>query len=152
VLGFALFRVLLAGSGLVWFGLQSSKVEIAAAIREGARGSAPVGKTNELRGLLIVIRICAGSGVDGGSGTAVRHSGIASGRSWFHPSRVVASNIYLPHPNNPDLDRYGPISKLLNSFVRETVRRVRAIPGVDLASITTDLPVTHLSLAKSPSK
>jgi hypothetical protein len=25
------------------------------------------------------------------------------------------------------------------------VRRVRAIPGVELASMTTDLPVTHLS-------
>jgi len=47
-------------------------------------------------------------------------------------------------PNNPDMDRYAK-PEVLNSFVREAVRRVSAIPGVNLASMTTDLPVTHLS-------
>jgi putative ABC transport system permease protein len=32
---------------------------------------------------------------------------------------------------------------MLNSFVREALRRVRGIPGVEFASITTDLPVAH---------
>src|SRR5206468_2256199 len=63
----------------------------------------------------------------------------------FNPSRIVAANFYLPVPNNPDLDRYSSNPEILNSFAREVVRRVNAIPGVDLASMTTDLPVTHLS-------
>jgi putative ABC transport system permease protein len=42
------------------------------------------------------------------------------------------------------MDRYAK-PEVLNSFVRETLRRMRAIPGVDLAAMTTDLPVTHLS-------
>src|SRR5262249_11504130 len=54
VLSFALLVSMLAGLG---FGLvpalQSSKAEIAVAIREGARGSGTSGKTNRLRGLLI---------------------------------------------------------------------------------------------------
>jgi putative ABC transport system permease protein len=62
----------------------------------------------------------------------------------FNPSRVVAANFYLPVPNNPDMDRYGK-PEILNSFVREALRRVRAIPGVEFASLTTDLPVTHAS-------
>jgi putative ABC transport system permease protein len=62
----------------------------------------------------------------------------------FNPSRIVAANFNFPAPNNPDMDRYAK-PEILNSFVRETVRRVSAIPGVDLASMTTDLPVTHLS-------
>ena len=62
----------------------------------------------------------------------------------FNPSRIVAANLWLPVPNNPDMDRYAK-PEILNSFVREAVRRVSAIPGVDLASMTTDLPVTHLS-------
>ena len=47
----------------------------------------------------------------------------------FNPSRVVAANVYLPVPNNPDMDRYAK-PEILNSFVREALRRVRAIPGV----------------------
>ncbi|HLJ90597.1 MAG TPA: FtsX-like permease family protein, partial [Candidatus Angelobacter sp.] len=62
----------------------------------------------------------------------------------FNPSRIVTSYIYLPHPNNPDLDRYANLDTF-NSFVRESVRRVSTIPGVDHAAITSDLPVTHLS-------
>src|SRR4029078_10394050 len=38
--------------------------------------------------------------------------------------------------SNPDV---------LNAFLREALRRMRAIPGVESAAITTDLPVTHSS-------
>jgi putative ABC transport system permease protein len=62
----------------------------------------------------------------------------------FNPSRIVAANFYLPVPNNPDTDRYAK-PEVFNNFVREAVRRVGALPGIDLASLTTDLPVAHLS-------
>jgi predicted permease len=42
------------------------------------------------------------------------------------------------------MDRYAK-PEILNSFVREAVRRVHAIPGVDQASMTTDLPVTPVT-------
>jgi putative ABC transport system permease protein len=42
------------------------------------------------------------------------------------------------------MDRYSN-PEIVNSFVREALRRVRAIPGVEFAAITTDLPVTHSS-------
>src|SRR5262249_12296699 len=60
------------------------------------------------------------------------------------PSRIVAANLYLPVPNNPAIDRYAK-PDIFNPFVREAVRLVSAISGVDLASVTTDLPVTHLA-------
>ena len=62
----------------------------------------------------------------------------------FNPSRIVAANLYLPVPNNPDMDRYAKPG-IFNTFVREAVRRVGALPGVDLASMATDLPVPHLA-------
>jgi predicted permease len=146
VLGFALLVSLLAGLG---FGLapalQSSKAEIAVAIREGARGSGTSGKTNRLRGLLIVSESALAVVLMVGAGLLMRTFwGLLQENPGFNPSRIVASNIYLPHPNNSDLDRYANLENF-NSFVRESVRRVSAIPGVDLASITSDLPVTHLS-------
>ena len=146
VLAFALMITLLAGLG---FGLvpalQSSKAEIAVAMREGARGSGTSGKTNRLRGLLIASESALAVVLMVGAGLLLRTFwGLLQENPGFNPSRIVAASVYLPVPNNPDMDRYAK-PEIFNSFVRETVRRVRAIPGVDLASVTTDLPVTHLS-------
>jgi predicted permease len=144
VLSFALLVSLLVGLG---FGLvpafQSSKAEIAVAIREGARGSGTSGKTSRLRGLLIASESALAVVLMVGAGLLLRTFwGLLQENPGFNPSRIVAANLYLPVPNNPDMDRYAK-PEILNSFVREAVRRVRAIPGVDLASVTTDLPVTH---------
>jgi putative ABC transport system permease protein len=146
VLAFALLISLVAGLG---FGLipalQSSKAEIAVAIREGARGSGTSGKTNRLRGLLIASESALAVVLMVGAGLLLRTFwGLLQENPGFNPSRIVAANLYLPVPNNPDMDRYAK-PDFFNSFVREAVRRVSAIPGVDLASVTTDLPVTHLS-------
>jgi predicted permease len=146
VLAFALLVSLLAGLG---FGLvpalQSSKTEIAVAIREGARGSGTSGKTNRLRGLLIASESALAVVLMVGAGLLLRTFwGLLQENPGFNPSRIVAANLWLPAPNNPDMDRYAK-PEILNSFVREAVRRASAIPGVDLASMTTDLPVTHLS-------
>jgi predicted permease len=147
VLGFALLVSLLAGLG---FGLvpalQSSKAEIAVAIREGARGSGTSGKTNRLRGVLIASESALAVVLMVGAGLLLRTFwGLLQENPGFNPSRIVAANLWLPIPNNPQMDRYAK-PEILNAFVREAVRRVSAIPGVDLASITSDLPVTHLSV------
>src|SRR5256714_9880241 len=146
VLSFALLVSLLAGLG---FGLvpalQSSKAEIAVAIREGARGSGTSGKTNRLRGLLIASETALAVMLMVGAGLLLRTFwGLLQENPGFNPSRVVAANFYLPMPHNPDMDRYSH-PEILNSFVREALRRVRAIPGVEFAAIATDLPVTHSS-------
>ncbi len=146
VLGFALLVSLFAGLG---FGLvpalQSSKAEIAVAIREGARGSGTSGKTNRLRGVLIASELALAVVLMVGAGLLLRTFwGLLQENPGFNPSRIVAASTRLPIPNDPQMDRYAQ-PEILNSFVREAVRRVRALPGVDLASMTTDLPVTHLS-------
>ena len=146
VLSFALLVSLLAGLG---FGLvpalQSSKAEIAVAIREGARGSGTSGKTNRLRGLLIASETALAVVLMVGAGLLLRTFwGLLQENPGFNPSRIVAANVYLPVPNNPDWIA-TPSPKFSTPFVREAVRRVGALPGIDLAAMTTDLPVAHLS-------
>jgi len=146
VLTFALLVSLLAGLG---FGLvpalQSSKAELAAAIREGARGSGTSRRTNRLRGLLIASQLALAVVLMVGAGLLLRTFwGLLQEDPGFNPSKVVAADLYLPVPNNPDMDRYAK-PEIFNAFVREVVRRVGALPGVELASMTTDLPVTHLA-------
>jgi putative ABC transport system permease protein len=57
----------------------------------------------------------------------------------FNPSQVVTANIYLPHPNNPQLDPYLTFAQQI-PFNRELLRSANAIPGVELAAITSNLP------------
>ncbi|HET6934958.1 MAG TPA: ABC transporter permease, partial [Candidatus Angelobacter sp.] len=57
----------------------------------------------------------------------------------FNPSHVVTANIYLPHPNDPKLDPYLTFAQQI-PFNRELLRRANAIPGVELAAITSNLP------------
>jgi putative ABC transport system permease protein len=146
VLAFALLVSLLAGLG---FGLvpalQSSQAEIAVAIREGARGSGTSRKTNRLRGLAVASESALAVVLMVGAGLLLRTFwGLLQENPGFNPSRIVAADLYLPVPNNPDMYRYGK-PEIFNTFVREVVRRVGAIPGIDLVSMTSDLPVTHLS-------
>src|SRR5215471_9153699 len=146
VLSFALLISLVAalGCGLVP-ALQSSKAEIAVAMREGGRGSGTSGKTNRLRRLLIASESALAVVLMVGAGLLLRTFwGLLQENPGFNPSRIVAVSLYLPVPNNPDMDRYAK-PEIFNPFVRDALRRVNAIPGVDLASVTTDLPVTHLA-------
>ena len=146
VLAFALAVSLLAGLG---FGLvpalQSSKAEIAVAIREGGRGSGTSSKTNRLRGVLIASESALAVVLMVGAGLLLRTFwGLLQENPGFTPTKIVIADTRIPIPNNPQLNRYAQ-PESLNTFVREVLRRVRTIPGVDLASMTTALPVTHLA-------
>src|SRR5262249_25430419 len=125
--------------------LQSTKADMAEAIREGARGSGTSRKTSRLRGLLIASETALAVVLMVGAGLLLRPFwNLLQGDPGFNPSNVCPASFYLPVPNNPDKDRYGK-PEMLNAFVREALRRLRAIPGVEFASLTTDLPVTHSS-------
>jgi putative ABC transport system permease protein len=63
----------------------------------------------------------------------------------FNPTQVVAANLSLPEPNDPKADPYLSVAQQ-TSFNRELLRRMRAIPGIELAAITSDLPTTNLSV------
>src|SRR5262249_61137140 len=92
VLGFALLVSVLVGLG---FGLvpalQSSKAEIAVAMREGGRGSGTSGKTNRLRGLLIASESALAVVLMVGAGLLLRTFwGLLRGNTGFNPFRIVA--------------------------------------------------------------
>jgi putative ABC transport system permease protein len=57
----------------------------------------------------------------------------------FNPSQVLTANIYLPNPNDPQLDPYHTLAQQI-PFDRELLRRANALPGVELAAITSNLP------------
>jgi len=60
----------------------------------------------------------------------------------FNPTQVVTANIQLPNPNESEADPYLDIPRRA-TFDRELLRRMKAIPGVELAAITSALPTTN---------
>jgi len=122
--------------------LQSTRPDVFAAIREGARGCGYSTRTNRLRSALIVSEMALAVVLMIGASLLLRSfAGLLESNPGFNPSSVVAASMWLPVPNDPKADPYAGIAPQA-VFVRETLRRVRAIPGVDLAGMTSALPAS----------
>src|SRR5215467_3533167 len=144
VLSFALLISIL--TGLV-FGLapalHSAKAALYSAIREGGRGSGYGAKTGRLRDVLIVSELAFAVILMVGAGLLLRAlRDPLQENPGFNPTQVVAANMQLPNPNESEMDPYLDIPRRAN-FDRELLRRMNAIPGVELAAITSALPSTN---------
>jgi putative ABC transport system permease protein len=147
VLAFALAISVLTGLA---FGLapalQSAKGALSSAIREGARGSGSSANTGRLRDALIVSELAFAVVLMVAAGLLLRTlRGLLQENPGFNPTQVVAANLPLPEPNDPKADPYLSLAQQ-TSFNRELLRRMGAIPGIELAAITSDLPTTDLRL------
>ena len=141
VLLFALLISIFTG---IIFGLapafQAMQADMTAAIREGAQGSGYSAKTFRLRSLLIVSELALAVVLMVGAGLLLRTFwGLLQENPGFNPSGVVTASVYLPVPNDPKMDVYRDFSKRA-SFIREVIRRVATIPGIDRVAMTSDLP------------
>ncbi len=144
VLAFALLISIL--TGLV-FGLapalHSAKGALSSAIREGGRGSGYSTKTGRLRDVLIVSELAFAVILMVGAGLLLRTlRDLLQENPGFNPTQVVTANMQLPNPNDPKTDPYLDIRGRA-TFDRELLRRMKAIPGVELAAITSALPTTN---------
>jgi len=141
VLGFALLISLATG---LLFGLapatHSLKAGLAGTMREGSRGSGYGAKAGRMRDALMVSQLAFAVVLMIGAGLLLETlRDLLRQNPGFNPSQVVTANIYLPNPNNPQLDPYHTLAQQI-PFNRELLRRANAIPGVELAAITSNLP------------
>jgi putative ABC transport system permease protein len=141
VLGFALLISLATG---LLFGLapatHSSKAGVADTMREGSRGSGYSAQAGRMRDALMVSQLALAVVLMIGAGLLLETlRDLLRQNPGFNPSQVVTANIYLPNPNNPQLDPYHTLAQQI-PFNRELLRRANAIPGVELAAITSNLP------------
>jgi predicted permease len=144
VLAFALLISVL--TGLV-FGLvpafHSTRTTLSSAIREGGRGSGYSTKTGRLRDVLIVSELAFAVILMVGAGLLLRTlRDLLQQDPGFNPTQLVTANIQLPNPNEPENDPYLDVPHRA-TFDRELLRRMKTIPGVELAAITSALPATN---------
>ena len=144
VLAFALLLSVL--TGLV-FGLapalHSAKAALSPALREGGRASGYGTKTGRLRDVLIVSELAFAVILMVGAGLLLRTlRDLLRENPGFNPTHVVTANAWLGNPKDPKADPYHDILGKV-TFDRELLRRMKAIPGVELAAITSALPTTN---------
>jgi putative ABC transport system permease protein len=135
VLGFALLLCVVVAAGLAAITARRAG-EAYRALREGGRGMATTRSRQRLGRLIVGVQMAltvvllVGAGLLGRS--LLRVLSVDPG---FRTAQVVAMDLDLPWPEDA---RQGT---LRIAFLDELLRRLRAIPGVDDAGGTSDLPL-----------
>jgi putative ABC transport system permease protein len=136
VLLFTFLVSLLTG---VLFGLvpawQASRPDVLAGLKEGTAGAGIGARSNRLRGLLVVTEIALSLVLMIGAGLLLRSFWrVLEVDPGFNAKNLLVARIWLPVPNDPDLDPYRPPAKRAQ-FVKEVLRRTGALPGVKSVAI-----------------
>jgi len=137
-------RVLLFALGLsiltgVLFGLapaaQLSDPRLVENLKEGTRGSGIGSRQSRFLSALVVSEFALSLVMLVGAGLLLRSFwNLLEVHPGFSSSHVVIARVWLPVPNDPKSDPYRPPEKRA-AFVREALRRVTALPGVQNAAI-----------------
>jgi predicted permease len=143
VLLFALLISLLTG---LFFGLapalQTARFSLTDSLKEGGRGAGRSRRQNRMSDLLVVAEFAICMILMIGAGLLVKSFWkLTHLDPGFNPQNVLAARVWLPTPNDPKLDPYlKPEQRAI--FLREVLRRMRALPSVSSAGITSNLPLT----------
>jgi putative ABC transport system permease protein len=116
--------------------LRIGAVHIADALREGGRGGTAGKVRHRMRGALVVAQIALALVVLAGSGLLVRSfRSLNAVRPGFNPENIATLWVSLPRA------RYNDSSSA--RFYAQLIERVRVLPGVQAAGLTSRLPLTN---------
>jgi putative ABC transport system permease protein len=138
VLGFVFFISTITG---LLFGLvpamQSSRSDVVTNLKDGSLGSGFGLATHRFRSGLVVLEFALSLILMIAAGLLLRSFGrLLDVNPGFNPDNVLLARVWLPVPNNPDLDPYrDPVKRA--GFIKELLQRVSAIPGVRNAAISS---------------
>jgi predicted permease len=117
--------------------LQSSRTDVVSNLKEGSRGSGFGLATSRFRSGLVIVEFGLSLILMIAAGLLLRSFGrLLEVNPGFNPDNVLLARVWLPVPNNPDLDPYrDPLKR--SGFIKDLLQRVSAIPGVRNAAITS---------------
>src|SRR5436309_1884280 len=136
VLLFALGVSLLTG---LLFGLapalQSGSAQLVSALKEGGRGTSGGASLQRTRAALTVAEVALAVMLLAGSGLLVRSfAKLTAVDPGFQPSHVIAAMVRLPAGKYPSVEQ-------ARVTLDQLLAKVRAIPGVQSATLGSDLPI-----------
>ena len=146
VLTFALAASVTVG---ILFGLAPallvSRVDLTASLRQEGRGSSGSLGRSRARQCLVIGELALSLVLMAAAGLLLRSFwDLFKVQTGFNADRVMAVQTWLPGPNDPTTDRYLTATQE-SVLVREVLRRSRALPGVEEASVgdLAALPLGH---------
>jgi len=139
VLFFALAATILTG---LLFGvapaMQSARANAAGAFKESSRGASPGSRSTRLRRVLVVAEIALSLVLLAGAGLLIESfESIARGNLGFQPDHVLGVEVFLAANRYPASQPYKQ-----RAFVRDVLRRMKSLPGVQSVGAVSTLPLT----------
>lgn len=140
------FILMISLATAVVFGLlpafQTTKVNLNERLKESGRGAAGGPRSNRLRGMFVVSEFAFALVLLVGAGLLIRSfQQILKVNSGFDPSNVLAMEMGLPFPNQPETGRYFRAASRID-FYQRVLDRIEALPGIQSASLTSILPLS----------
>ena len=138
VLGFVFLISTITG---LLFGLvpamQSSRPDVISNLKDGSHGSGFGLATNRFRSGLVVLEFALSLILMIAAGLLLRSFvRLLDVNPGFNADNVLLARVWLPVPNNPELDPYrDPLKRA--GFIKELLQRMSAIPGVRSAAISS---------------
>jgi predicted permease len=146
VLAFAIVVSIAAGT---IFGLApawlTSRLNLTATLRQQGRGSNGSRQRSRLRHALVIGELALSLVLMIAAGLLLRSFwDLFKVQPGFNPTRVMAIETSLPNPNDPKTDIYRTATQEA-VFLREALRRVRTIPGVEETAVSdrAAIPLGH---------
>jgi predicted permease len=146
VLAFALAVSVVAG---IVFGLapawMMSRLDLIETIRQEGRGSSGSRERSRARQILVVGELALSLVLMVVAGLLLRSFwDLFNVQPGFNPDRVIATQTWLPGPNDPAADIYRSATQE-SVLIREILRRSRTLPGVDEVALgdVAALPLGH---------
>jgi predicted permease len=116
-------------------------VEAVQALKSGGMRHTAGGSGGRARSVLVVAEVAMATVLLVGAGLFIRTVvGLLNVPVGFDSARLVTARMTLPRPNDPSRAVYLDHARRVE-FTREALRRVSAIPGVDRAAISTQVPL-----------
>jgi putative ABC transport system permease protein len=137
VLGFVFLISTVTG---LLFGLvpamQASRPDVVANLKDGSHGAGFGLATHRFRSGLVILEFALCLILMIAGGLLLRSFGrLLEVNPGFNPDNVLLARVWLPVPNNPELDPYrDPLKR--SGFIKELLQKVSTIPGVRNAAIS----------------
>src|SRR5437764_58703 len=131
--------------------LHASAIDPNRDLRDGGRtGGGQSLRQNRSRAALVVLEVALSAVLLIGAGLLVRSFSAAVSRNpGLDPQRLVAGQIWVPVPNNPEANQYlTPTQRA--GLARELLARIALLPGMEQTAIGTSTAVPLLGIVNNP--